>query len=221
MIVMTGLVGEVFGRLTVLEASLDNKWGHACWRCLCTCGSIKVVRECHLKNGRTTSYGCYQKETSKHRNRTHGYAIGGKLHKLYALFYNVRSRCSNTNNEGYPGYGGRGIKLFPLWENNPLAFIHYVEQLDNCGKVGYSLDRIDNDGNYEPGNLRWATQKQQNSNKRTNISVDKVEFIKDKLKNSCLSLRSITRLAQVGWGTVQKVKADMDTNKGLVVEDLI
>jgi len=77
----------------------------------------------------------------------------------------MRQRCSNPNHHKWPDYGARGIAVHPDWDDFP-AFLAHVSSLENYGAEGYSLDRIDNDGNYEPGNVRWATVKQQANNRR-------------------------------------------------------
>lgn len=80
----------------------------------------------------------------------------------------MKQRCNNPNDHGYKNYGGRGIKVCKEWEDSFQAFYDYVSVLPHFGEEGRSLDRIDNEGDYEPGNVRWATRKEQNFNKRTN-----------------------------------------------------
>lgn len=92
------------------------------------------------------------------------YKHGLKHTKEYSLWLNMKQRCYNKNYYKYENWGGRGIKVYSKWVNDSESFIQYIKTLENYGD--YSLDRIDNDGNYEPGNLRWCSGKTQNSNKR-------------------------------------------------------
>lgn len=92
--------------------------------------------------------------------------------KIYRTWADIKQRCCNLNNPGYKNYGGRGITMHEPWVHDFQAFYDYVSTLEHYGESDYSLDRIENDGNYEPGNLRWATQSEQNRNKRTNIIVE-------------------------------------------------
>lgn len=87
-------------------------------------------------------------------------------HPIYRTWVYMKGRCYNKNNTAYPDYGGRGIIVCAEWVSDPKAFIDYVTSLDNYGKPGYTLDRKDNDGNYEPGNMRWADRHIQGTNQR-------------------------------------------------------
>ncbi|HEY5125578.1 MAG TPA: hypothetical protein VIK14_17760 [Ignavibacteria bacterium] len=84
--------------------------------------------------------------------------------KNYNRWHNINNRCYNTNNNDYKNYGARGIANY--WRYDRLGFTEYISKLEHYKKSGYTLDRIDNDGNYEPGNLRWATAREQQQNKR-------------------------------------------------------
>lgn len=86
--------------------------------------------------------------------------------KIYSVWENMKTRCFNIKSKDYPGYGARGITVCPEWKNDFQAFYDCVSQLAHFGEAGYSLDRIDNDGNYEPGNVRWTTAKEQANNRR-------------------------------------------------------
>lgn len=87
-------------------------------------------------------------------------------HRFYQRWKNIKDRCFRKNSKRFKDYGGRGITLAVEWVNDPKAFINYIENLPNAGEPGYTLDRIDNDGNYEPKNLRWTTISRQNLNQR-------------------------------------------------------
>ncbi len=98
-------------------------------------------------------------------NKTHG--LSGN--RIYVLWLGMRFRCYNKKCVGYKHYGGRGIKVCDEWRNDPKAFVDYMEALPNADVKGMTIDRIDNDGNYEPGNVRWATYKEQSMNRRDTI----------------------------------------------------
>ena len=157
------LTGQKFGRLLVLERA-ENRGKNIYWKCRCDCDKEIVVRGDHLKSGATSSCGCFSNET----HTKHGKAGT----PLYQIWGGIVQRCTNPQNPYYKNYGGRGVLLFPEWQNSFTAFYDYVSTLPNFGKEGYSLDRIDNNGNYEPNNVRWADRKTQLRNKRTNHIVE-------------------------------------------------
>lgn len=140
---------------------------------LCHCGKEFITRISVINCGDTKSCGCLQKEKSRkmmignHRNYKHGdNRANVKQHYLYKTWSSIKQRCNNPKNKGYKYYGGRGITMHPEWIDDYPKFKKYI--LDNLGErpKGMSLDRINNDGNYEPHNLRWATLSQQNLNRR-------------------------------------------------------
>lgn len=152
------ITGQKFGRLTVIKYL-----GKSHWLCKCDCGKETDVFVGHLKAGHTKSCGClYLEVRNKGANLKHGL----KGDRLYALWKKIKQRCYSTTFKRYNDWGGRGIKMYEPWINNPKSFCDYVSKLPNCGERGRSLDRIDNDGNYEPHNLRWATAKEQSNNRR-------------------------------------------------------
>ncbi len=162
--------GKTFGRLTAL--SYDHTEGKsAFYRCRCECGREIIVRGLSLRRGDTRSCGCLRREVTAQKNtdnQTHGMYNS----KIYKTWVGIKTRCYNSNDNGYKNYGGRGITMYEPWINDFQAFYDYVSQLEHFGEEGFSLDRINNDGNYEPGNLRWTTMKEQSRNRRTNVWVE-------------------------------------------------
>lgn len=152
------LKGHKFGRLTVLERAGSTKHGAAKWLCKCECGNEKVVNGEELRKGNVSSCGCLQKETAtKH---------GMRQSRLYVIWCSVKARCYNPNYEHYSCYGSRGIAMCDEWRNDFAAFAKWA--MANGYSDDLSIDRKDVNGNYEPSNCRWATQKAQNNNTRRN-----------------------------------------------------
>lgn len=186
------LVGQRFGMLTVLEMEYlrgnDTKV-----RCICDCGRQRVAYAYNVRNGNTSSCGCMSAAapTSEkdreallrrrvehirnvgHRNRKHGHTgmIGpdGKRHhsKTYASWSDAKKRCLKPQNKRYPSYGGRGIRMCDAWRDSFAAFLADMGERPE----GTTLDRIDVNGHYEPGNCRWATKVEQARNTRTNVAT--------------------------------------------------
>lgn len=166
------LQGHRFGRLKV-RRFLEMRRHTAYWECVCKCGAKTIVRGTHLRCGQTRSCGCLNREISKSVAARMKYKHGGASdikgrHALHARWRNMRARCNNPRGQTYHRYGGRGIKVCARWDDFEL-FVKDVgmppEHPSDQYKRYWSLDRIDNDGNYEPGNVRWATPKQQACNK--------------------------------------------------------
>lgn len=159
--------GQRFDRLTVVREECERMPNDAmAWvaHCICDCGKEKIVLVNNLKLGLVKSCGCLQKDRAAKSNAqraTHG--LSGHPH--YSRWRNMMSRCHDPRNSHYEYYGARGISVCPEW-HNPRAFAAYLEETLGPRPEGCSLDRIDNDGNYEPGNIRWADVLTQRHNQR-------------------------------------------------------
>ncbi len=163
------LMGRRFERLEVVGPAPSNKGGRAVWMCRCDCGVEKPVAATSLKSGSTTSCGCRGRERLALARIKHGATAGGQAnwHPLYRTWASLKLRCLYPLASGYKNYGGRGITICDSWRND---FLSFVQDVGPKPGPGYSLDRIDNDGNYEPGNVRWATRKEQTQNRRRTVS---------------------------------------------------
>lgn len=159
--------GQVFGRLTVIDRAPDirSSVGKArvAWNCKCECGNHAVVRSEHLVGNRVNSCGCIRKEKVAALKYKHGESRKGKWSLEFRAWCAAKERCYNVNMEHYENYGGRGIKMCDEWKNDFSAFLSHIGRKP---RRGMSLDRIDVNGNYEPGNVRWATASEQRLNQR-------------------------------------------------------
>ena len=159
---MKDLAGERFGRLLAIETVGRTKNRHLLWRCKCDCGNETVVLATNLIAGKTASCGCLEEESRANRCTKHNL-----YHTIaYRAWAGMIQRCTNKNLRCYKHYGGRGITVCAEWKADFQSFYAHVSALPHFNEKGRSLDRINNDGNYEPGNVRWATKSEQNKNRR-------------------------------------------------------
>jgi len=155
-------VGERHGRLIVIERGPSVRYPtqtHSTWVCRCDCGNVVTVRQNNLREGTSNSCGCLRRELAAARHTTHGLSESVE----YYTWLHMKQRCTNPLATDYEYWGGRGIKVCEEWM---CSFEKFLEHVGPRPGDGYSLDRIDNDGDYRPGNVRWATAKQQASNRR-------------------------------------------------------
>jgi hypothetical protein len=134
------------------------------WLCLCDCGNHTIVSGRHLTSGDSRSCGCMQREaafTTGKANTTHGHSRRGKITAEYRAWFHMWARCTNPNVERYPHYGQRGIRVCRRWKR----FEKFYADVGPRPSAQHSLDRINNDGHYEPGNVRWATRSEQRRNR--------------------------------------------------------
>lgn len=155
--------GKKYNRLTPIEIKY-RKNSRNYWLCRCDCGNYKIVQESNIKSGAVKSCGCLKAEAQK-GNKNSNYKHGLQKTKAYRAWANMKQRCFNSKHPEYSAYGGRGIMVCKDWINNFQAFYDYVSKLPHFGEEGRSIDRINNNGNYEPDNIRWATLEQQYENR--------------------------------------------------------
>ena len=155
------LMGQRFHRLVAIGKAGKSKDKQIIWQCLCDCGELTEVSSSRLRNGTIKSCGCLQREKARQANTKHG-----KYHsRIYSIWRNMITRCTNSNHEKYHNYGGRGITVCERWK----IFENFYKDMGDPPD-GLTIDRINVNGNYELGNCRWATKFEQEQNKRKKIN---------------------------------------------------
>lgn len=158
------IIGIRYSLLLVISyAYTENRISY--WNCKCDCGNIKILRGGNLKSGRVKSCGCLSVRRSRERRKYSD--TNTRSSPEYRAWAAMKNRCSNEKIKNYPRYGGRGISVSPKWDD----FNDFLRDIGLRPSPKHSLDRINNNGNYEPGNCRWATWKEQQRNRSSNRKI--------------------------------------------------
>lgn len=200
------LTGQKFGRLTVLHLQ-DTDTRKTYWICKCDCGNLKSVRSDSLLDGSIKSCGCLKVEQDKKNlvnpSMIKSYAFGEKYgtKRIYHIWQGMKARCGNVHSPCYERYGGRGIQVCEEWENDFLKFYEWA--MKNGYDDSLTIDRIDNNGNYEPQNCRWVDSRAQAMNRRSNVNIT--------IGNSTRTLMEWCEIFKLNYGTVKaRFKRDED-----------
>ena len=191
------LTGKRFGKLVAIKTTGKTKNGAYLWQCKCDCGNEIIANVGNLKNGHTKSCGCLRVDRCKTNFTKHGL----EHTRLYGIWSDMRLRCYDEKNIAYHRYGGRGITICDEWKNDVKAFYDWATA--NGYKDSLTIERIDNDGNYCPENCRWATVKEQASNRRSNILVThngKTQTMKEWAHEVGIPYKAVwARMQKLGW----------------------
>ena len=183
---MSDLTGMRFGRLVVVEQGKTRCY----WICRCDCGTIREIYVSNLRRGATQSCGCLHREIISRKFTTHGHARSHAVTSTFACWASMLSRCQCATNKRYKIWGGRGIKVDDRWND----FSNFLSDMGERPSKDYSIDRIDNNGNYCKENCRWATMKEQNRNRRDNRWITiagKKKILQDWIKECGVSDQAI------------------------------
>lgn len=198
--------GDKYGRLT-LVSFLSKEGRCETWVAKCDCGTIKTVKKAKLISNRTTSCGCRKREVG----RTHGMSNSCE----FKCWTNMKKRCLNKNSKAYKHYGGRGITICKTWRDSFEAFYRDMGHKPK----GYTLERVDNNGNYEPGNCKWANRKQQAKNRRVARLLthnNRTENIADWSRITGLSTSAIDYRLKTGMTVSEALTTPKSVNRAYI-----
>lgn len=199
------LTGQRFNRLLVIEPKrLKN--GKFAWKCQCDCGNVVVTQGAQLKNGHIKSCGCYKNDIARQRCTKHGFSRT----KLFYVYQGMHSRCEKTSHKMYERYGGRGISVCEEWSGKDGFINFYNWAIENGYKERLQVDRINNNGNYEPSNCRWVTCYENLMNKSNTLFYEykgQKKTLKDWAEETGIPYKRLrARIKECGWCFEKAIK---------------
>jgi hypothetical protein len=198
------ITGQRFGKLTAICMTASGSWKphrDQKWLFQCDCGEEVEAGKSHVVGGATRSCGCLQAENARRigkQNTTHGHAVGGKVSSEYAAWSAMRARCGNPDHPAFNDYGGRGITVCERWND----FANFLSDMGPKPSPRHEIDRINNGGNYEPDNCRWATRVVQHNNKRNNRLLTiggRTQTIAQWARESSIDPGKLLQRVNAGW----------------------
>ena len=197
-------IGTKINKLTVIKYVGNSQYLYRC-----ECGNTKVINRSSVTTGKTTSCGCYKKELLSKRNteNSNNAKEGMSFHPLYQTWLGMKGRCNNPNNPIYKYYGGRGIKVCDRWKN---SFEDFLNDMGEKPHPDYSLDRINNKGNYEPNNCKWSSVSEQMINRR---------YKPNKLNEKFITSRSNSYRVDIKRNGVRRQKTVSTIDEAIILRD--
>lgn len=207
--------GQRFGRLVALGPTGRGNDGGILWHCRCDCGKETITIGAHLRSGHSTSCGCYQVEMTVRRSTSHGMSHT----REYDAWCSMNKRCANPNDSSYLDYGGRGITVYSEWQDDFQAFY------DHVGPIPFekaTIDRIDNELGYFPGNVKWSTQKEQARNRRNNTMLTydgKTQSMSAWVEETGISKGAIQTRIKMGWSVEKTLTEPVHNESAMITYD--
>lgn len=203
---LENITGQRFGGWRVFSKAGNTPRGAALWLCRCDCGTERIVVGTDLRNGKSTGCGCKGTGRLGEFRRTHG-ETGTRL---YTIWKNMRQRCMNQKNPHYPRWGGRGIRVCPEWTD----FSTFKKWASRSGYAFHlSIDRIDNDGDYEPANCRWVTAAEQSANRRFVSKDDDGVLWWHRARENGITWAAYSQRKAAGWPMEDAVTLPLGTRR--------
>ncbi|OGS41369.1 MAG: hypothetical protein A3K77_06340 [Euryarchaeota archaeon RBG_13_31_8] len=196
-----------FNRLKPLYIDNERTIKKVYWICKCDCGNIISTRSDSLQSGRVKSCGCIKKEQDKINldRTTHDLSKT----RIYKIWQHIKERCYSHNSHDFCRYGGRGIKVYNEWFKSFDTFYHWA--INNGYKENLTIDRINNNGNYEPNNCKWSTYKEQANNRRTNIKIN--------FNNKIITLLEFSEFTKISYHILRyRIKKWIREYRGNVID---